>query len=56
MMKIIVFSVITAFIIGMFQFVIFKGRSKKHTCTCAAKNPEIACADGKCCDQRYRNT
>jgi len=49
-MKIIIFSVIAVFVIGIFQLVIFKSRNKTHTCTCAAENPENACGDGKCCD------
>ena len=49
-MKIIVFSVITVFVVVIFQLVIFKSRNKKHTCTCAAEKPETSCGDGECCD------
>ncbi|WP_273267084.1 hypothetical protein [Flexistipes sinusarabici] len=49
-MKIVIFSVIAVFIIGIFQIVIFKSRKKKHTCTCSAEKPETACGDGECCD------
>jgi hypothetical protein len=56
MMKIIIFSVISVFIIAIFQFVIFKTRKRKHTCVCAAENPETACGDKAtgCCQYNVR--